>query len=117
MGMILFLGGPLDGQMQDVKETISPLIETNINATLPNGIIVQYKIHFFSGNSLQFPLACFEGLTADDIFKLLLQWYSIKPRVRPMAPPTAAGPEPPPTEPPPPIESPPTEPPSTIIQP
>ena len=73
MAKILFLGGPLDGQMQDVEETISPLIETGINATLPNGIVVQYKIHFFSGNSLQFPLACFEGLSADDMFKLVLQ--------------------------------------------
>lgn len=99
MAVILFLGGPLDGQMQDVKETISPLIETSINATLPNGIIVQYRVHFFSGDTIQFPLACFEGLNADDIFKMLLQWYSIKPRVKP-APPTAAGPEPPPTEPP-----------------
>ena len=100
MAMILFLGGPLDGQMKDVKETISPLIETNISATLPNGIIVQYRVHFFSGDTIQFPLACFEGLNADDIFKMLLQWYSVKPRVKPMAPPTAAGPEPPPTEPP-----------------
>jgi len=100
MATILFLGGPLDGQMQDVKETISPLIETNIKATLPNGIIVLYRVHFFSGSNLQFPLACFEGLDADDIFKMLLQWYSVKPRVKPMAPPTAAGSEPPPTEPP-----------------
>lgn len=101
MARLLFLGGPLDGQMRDVEETISPLIETVIKVTLPNGVIVQYQVHFFSGNSLQFPLACFENLSADDIFKLLLQWYSIKPRVRPVMPPTAAGPEPPPTEPPP----------------
>jgi len=100
MAMILFLGGPIDGQMRDVDETFSPLIETNIKVTLPNGVIVQYRVHFFSGDTLQFPLACFEGLDADAIFKMLLQWYSIKPRVRPMAPPTAAGPEPPPTEPP-----------------
>lgn len=117
MAMILFLGGPLDGQMKNVEETINPLLETDIKTTLPNGIIVRYRVHFFSGDALQFPLACFEGLTADDIFKLLLQWYSVKPRVRPMAPPTAAGPEPPPTEPPPPIE-PPIEPPkSPIIEP
>lgn len=106
MAIILFLGGPLDGQMKDVEETISPLIETDINATLPNGIIVQYRVHFFSGDTIQFPLACFEGLNADDIFKMLLQWYSVKTRVRPTAPPTAAGPEPPPIEPPP-IEPPP----------
>lgn len=98
MAQILFLGGPLDGQMREVEETLNPLIQTSINATLPNGIIVQYHINFFSGNSLQFPLACFEDLTADDIFKMLLHWYSIKPRVRPEAPPTAAGPMPPPTE-------------------
>jgi len=97
---LLFLGGPLDGQMKDVDQTISPLVPTNISVTLPNGIIVQYHVHFFQGNSLQFPMACFEGLSPDDIFKMLLQWYSIKPRVRPVAPPTAAAPEPPPTEPP-----------------
>lgn len=100
---LLFLGGPLDGQMKDVDQPISPLVPTNIAATLPNGLIVQYHVHFFQGNALQFPVACFEGLGPDDIFKMLLQWYSIKPRVRPMAPPTAAGPEPPPIAPPPPM--------------
>jgi hypothetical protein len=99
MPQILFLGGPIDGQMKDVDETISPITQTSIKVTLPNGLIVQYHVNFFSGNTLQFPLACFEGLQPDDIFKMLLHWYSIKPRVRPMAPPTAAGPEPPPTEP------------------
>jgi len=97
---LLFLGGPLDGQMKNVEETISPLVPTSINATLPNGIIVQYHVNFFTGAKLQFPLACFEGLTPDDIFKMLLQWYSIKPRVKPVVSPTAAGQEPPPTEPP-----------------
>jgi hypothetical protein len=102
---LLFLGGPLDGQMKDVDQLISPLVSTNISAMLPNGIIVQYHVHFFAGNQHQFPLACFEGLGPDDIFKMLLQWYSIKPRVRPMAP-TAASLEPPPTEPPKPIVTP-----------
>ncbi len=109
---VLFLGGPLDGQMRDVEETISPMIETTLKVTLPNGIIVQYYINFFAGNSIQFPLACFESLSPDDIFKMLLQWYSIKSRLHQVAPPTVAGPEPPPTEPPP-TEPPPT----TIIQP
>jgi len=110
---ILFLGGPYDGQMQEVEETISPMIDTTLKVTLPNGLIVQYHVHFFAGNSLQFPLACFEGLSADDVFKMLLQWYSIKSRIHRVAPPTAGAPQPPPTEPP----SPPTEPPSPIIQP
>ena len=38
---LLFLGGPLDGQMKDVDQPISPLIPTSIAATLPNGLIVQ----------------------------------------------------------------------------
>ena len=99
MSQILFLGGPVDGQMRDVDETISPMTQTCIKVTLPNGLIVQYHVNFFSGNTLQFPLACFEGLQPDDIFKMLLHWYSIKTRVRPMDPTTAAGPEPPSTEP------------------
>lgn len=97
---ILFIGGPLDGQTKEVNEPISPLVPTSINATLPNGVIVQYHVNFFSGEKFQFPLACFEGLGPDDIFKLLLYWYSVKPRVKPVAPPTAAAPEPPPTDPP-----------------
>ena len=79
---LLFLGGPLDGQLQDTEENLSPLVPTTIKATLPNGIIGVYTVHFFAGDSLQFPLACFENLTPDDIFKMLLQWYAIKPRVR-----------------------------------
>ncbi len=110
---VLFLGGPLDGQMRDVEETISPMIETTLKVTLPNGIIVQYYINFFAGNSIQFPLACFESLSPDDIFKMLLQWYSIKSRLHQVAPPTAGAPQPPPTEPP----TPPNDPSSPIIQP
>ena len=79
---LLFLGGPLDGQLQETEERLSPLVPTTIKATLPNGIIGEYKVLFFTGNSLQFPLACFENLQPDDVFKMLLQWYSIKPRVR-----------------------------------
>lgn len=93
MSRILFLGGPIDGQMKDVDEIINPLIPTSIKVTLPNGLIVQYDVNFFSGNTLQFPLACFKGLQPDDIFKMLLQWYSVKPRVKPLAPPTAAASE------------------------
>lgn len=94
---ILFLGGPLDGQMQDVDQPISPTAPVTISATLPNGIIVQYHVHFFQGDKLRFPLACFEGLGPDDIFKLLLHWYAVKPRVRPVEP--TAPPTEPPTEP------------------
>lgn len=104
---LLFIGGPVDGQLRDINEPLSPLVESKINVTAPNGIIYVYPVVFFSGNTLQFPVAVFETLTPDDVFKALLQWYSVKPRVRPVAPPTAAGPEPPtePTQAEPPTES------------
>jgi len=79
---LLFLGGPLDGKLQDTEEKLSPLVPTTIKVTLPTGTIVQYVVHFFAGNTIQFPLACYEGLMPDDIFKMLLQWYAIKPFVQ-----------------------------------
>lgn len=97
---LLFIGGPADGQLRDFNEPLNPLVDSKINVTAPNGIIYVYNVVFFSGNTLQFPVAIFETMQPDDVFKALLQWYSVKPRVRRMAPPTAAGPEPPPTEPP-----------------
>jgi hypothetical protein len=79
---LLFLGGPLDGQLQETNEPLSPVLPTTIKVTLPTGIIVQYTVHFFAGTAVQFPLACFENLTPDDIFKMLLQWYVVKPFVQ-----------------------------------
>jgi hypothetical protein len=81
--ILLFLGGPVDGQMRNVDKTISPMAQSTVEIVQPNGLIVRYHVHFLAGNTMQFPVACFEGTTADDIFKMLLQWYSAKPRVRP----------------------------------
>lgn len=78
---ILFVGGKLDGQLQEVDKPISPLVPTSINATLPNGVIVQYHVHFFQGAKMQFPLAVFEGLGPDQVFQMLLRWYAAKPLV------------------------------------
>jgi len=100
MAKLLFIGGPVDGQLRDINEPISPMVDSKINVTAPNGIIYVYPVVFFSGQTLQFPVAIFETMQPDDVFKALLQWYAIKPRVRRIAPSTAAAPEPPPTEPP-----------------
>ena len=85
-----------------------------IKATMPNGIIVQYHVDIFQGEKLRFPVACFEQLSPDDVFQALLQWYSMKPRVRPIDAPVR-----PPADLPadPPADPPANPPPSSIITP
>lgn len=79
---ILFIGGKLDGQLKDIDQPISPLVPTSIKATMDNGIIVEYHVHFFQGAKMQFPLAVLEGIGPDQVFQMLLRWYATKPLVR-----------------------------------
>jgi len=89
---ILFIGGKLDGQLKDIDQPISPLVPTSIKATLDNGIIVEYHVHFFQGEKMQFPLAVFEGIGPDQVFQMLLRWYAAKPMVRVVRTPKPADP-------------------------
>jgi len=92
---LLFIGGPADGQLRDFNEPVSPLMDSKINVTAPNGIIYVYNVVFFSGNTLQFPVAIFETMQPDDVFKTLLEWYSVKPHKHRMAPPPTSSESPP----------------------
>jgi hypothetical protein len=84
---MLMIGGPLDGQLHDLgDQQVSPQIEAAIKASLPDGTVLNYRVVFFAGEKAQFPVAVLEPLGPDDVFKALLQWYSIKPRVRPITP-------------------------------
>jgi hypothetical protein len=84
---MLMIGGPLDGQLHDLgDQQINPQIEATIKASLPDGSVLNYRVVFFAGAKSQFPVAVLETLGPDDVFKALLQWYAVKPRVRPITP-------------------------------
>jgi hypothetical protein len=84
---MLMMGGPLDGQLHDLgDQQVDPRIEATIQASLPDGSVLSYRVVFFAGEKSQFPIAVLETLGPDDVFKALLQWYAVKPRVRPITP-------------------------------
>lgn len=82
---VICIGGPHDGQVKDVSaDRISPMLPepAKIPVVTETGLIKNYVVVFLTGNSLHFPVAIWEELTPDDLFKMLLNWYAAKPRVR-----------------------------------
>ena len=84
MNKILCLGGPQDAQIKETDVAISPLLAepAKIPVVCENGLVKNYLVVFLSGIKIQFPIAVWEDLTPDDVFKLLLNWYAIKPHVQ-----------------------------------
>jgi len=81
---VICIGGPHDGQIKDVSaDRVSPMLPepAKIPVVTETGLIKNYVVVFLSGNTLHFPVAIWEELTPDDLFKLLLNWYAVKPRV------------------------------------
>jgi hypothetical protein len=90
---VICIGGPHDGQVKDVAANlVSPMNPepAKIPVITDTGLIKNYLVVFISGNTLHFPIAVWEDITPDDVFKALLNWYAAKPRVRRIDP-TEAG--------------------------
>lgn len=83
MTKLLMIGGPLDGIIQEFDDTFDPKASLNVVAHLPDKTEFSYNVVFFKGEKMQFPVCIDPKLTADDVFFALLNWYSVKPRVRP----------------------------------
>jgi hypothetical protein len=82
---VICIGGPHDGQVKDVSaDRISPMLPepAKLPVVTETGLIKNYMVIFLTGNTLHFPVAVWEELTPDDLFKSLLNWYSMKTRVR-----------------------------------
>jgi hypothetical protein len=80
MNSILCIGGPYDSLIQetDVSLTVQLAEPQKIPVVTENGIIKHYLVVFLTGTQIKFPIAVWEDLTPDDVFKNLLNWYTAK---------------------------------------
>jgi len=83
MNKILCIGGPYDAMIQetDVSLTAQLAEPAKIPVVTESGIIKHYLVVFLTGTKIKFPIAVWEELTPDDVFKNLLNWYTAKAQV------------------------------------
>ena len=82
MNKVVCVGGPHDGQVKETDQPLSPMVPIKLPIFLENGLLKNYNVVFITGEKIQFPIAVWEDLSPDDIFKMLLSWYSMKPYVK-----------------------------------
>lgn len=80
MNKILCIGGPYDAKIQetDVSLTAQLAEPLKIPVVTETGVIKNYLVVFLTGTQIKFPIAVWEDLTPDDVFKNLLNWYTAK---------------------------------------
>jgi hypothetical protein len=80
MNNILCIGGPHDATIQEteVSLTVQLAEPQKIPVVTEDGLIKHYLVVFLTGAKIKFPIAVWEDMTPDDVFKNLLNWYTAK---------------------------------------
>jgi hypothetical protein len=68
-------------QETDVSLTVQLAEPQKIPVVTESGLIKNYLVVFLTGTKIKFPIAVWEELTPDDVFKNLLNWYTAKSQV------------------------------------
>jgi hypothetical protein len=84
MNKILCIGGPYDAKIEEIDIPLTPSLAEpqKVPVVTESGLIKHYLVVFLTGTKIKFPVAVWEDLTPDDVFKLLLNWYTAKVHVK-----------------------------------
>lgn len=71
----LFIGGPKDGARLSTDRDV---VYFNVPRGLGDYETIRYKKMWFAGETKRFAIFVFEGVTADDVVKRLIQHYQVR---------------------------------------